>query len=244
MFIRATAEFRDPGLEFRDFPEVMRRLSHVVEPLERRYPEFHRTGWRLLGDTLELARLFPVFDEEGPSRVGLAVLEQQFKSERERSYVGIWSGQESARVRPTLACDVGPPEQVHSLHVELRGALDEIDAQLLLDVFRPVLDQFDPLWIQVYPFGYSKHKVFADKPGVAWMLYLPLEITAQQVPEAAALVPMAGRDGRRRGTVVLSVVDEVFDGQDPRHIEAAANIDIRMVDQDLMPCYSDLWPAA
>ncbi len=30
----------------------------------------------------------------------------------------------------------------------------------------------------------------------------------------------------------------------PRHIEAAANIDIRMVDQDLMPCYSDLWPAA
>ena len=55
---------------------------------------------------------------------------------------------------------------------------------------------------------------------------------------------MAGRDGRRRGTVVLSVVDEVFDGQEPRHIEAAANIDIRMVDQDLMPCYSDLWPAA
>lgn len=55
---------------------------------------------------------------------------------------------------------------------------------------------------------------------------------------------MTGRDGRRRGTVVLSVVGEAFDGDNSRHIEAAANIDIHMVDQDLMPCYSDLWPAA
>ena len=44
--------------------------------------------------------------------------------------------------------------------------------------------------------------------------------------------------------MVLSVVHEVFDGDDPRHVEAAANIGIRMIDQDLMPCYSDLWPAA
>ena len=40
------------------------------------------------------------------------------------------------------------------------------------------------------------------------------------------------------------MIGEAFDGDNPRHIEAAANIDIRMVDQDLMPCYSDLWPTA
>ena len=49
---------------------------------------------------------------------------------------------------------------------------------------------------------------------------------------------------KRRRTVALSVVHEVFDGDNPRHVGAAANIDIRMIDQDLMPCHSDLWPAA
>lgn len=93
----------------------------------------------------ELARLFPLFDEGGPSRVELAVLEQQFRTEQERSCVGIWSGLESARARPTLACYVGPPEQLNSLDVELRGALDEIDAQLLLDVLRPIVDQSTPV---------------------------------------------------------------------------------------------------
>ena len=43
---------------------------------------------------------------------------------------------------------------------------------------------------------------------------------------------------------INSVVHEVFDGDNPRHVGAAANIDIRKIDQDLMPCYSDLWPAA
>lgn len=242
--LQVRVKFRDPGLGFRDFHEVVRRLFRVVEPLERRYPEFHRTGWRLLGETLELASLFPVFDKDGPSRIGLAVLEQQFKNEGDRSYVGIWSGQESARLRPSLACHVGPSEQSNTLKLEFRGAWTEIDAQMLIDVFHPVLDEFDPVWIQVFPFGYSEHKVFPDKPGVGWMLYLPREITRQQVPEAAALIPMVGREGRRRGTVVQSVAGEVFDANNPRHVEAAASIDIRMVDGDLMPCYSDLWPSA
>jgi hypothetical protein len=243
MSLQVHARFRDPKLGIHDYAQALRRMAKVIEVLERRYPEHDRTKWRLQGDTEQMAKLFPVFDADGPSRVALAVLEQEFRNEDERTFVAIWDGLQAPRVDASMACHMAPPEYTHSLDIELDSRSGAIDAQLLLDVLRPVVEQFDPLWIEVFPFGYSE-QVFPDKPGVAWMLYLPLEITAQQVPEAAALVPMAGRDGRRRGTVVLSVVDEVFDGQDPRHIEAAANIDIRMVDQDLMPCYSDLWPAA
>jgi len=243
MFIQISTPFRDPSLGIRDFERILRKQSKVVEVLERHYPEFDRTSWRLPGMTEEMAKLFPVFDASGPSRIGLAALEQKFQGERERSYVAMWDGLDEPSLRASMACHVGPPELAHTLDIELFRSSGVIDAELLLDLLRPVVEQFDPIWIKVFPFGYSE-RVFADKPGVAWMLYLPLEITAQQLPEAAALVPMTGADGRRRGTVVLSVVDEVFDGDNPRHIEAAANIDIRMVDQDLMPCYSDLWPAA
>ena len=243
MYIKISTPFRDPSLGIRDFDRILRKQSKVVEVLERHYPEFDRTSWRLPGDTEQMAKLFPVFDARGPSRIGLAALEQEFKGERERSYVAMWDGLEEPRLSASISCHIGPAELAHSLDIRLYSRSGPISAQLLLDVLHPVVEQFDPVWVKVNPFGYSE-QVFPDKPGVGWMLYLPREITAQQVPEAAALVPMTGRDGRRRGTVVLSVVDEVFDGDNPRHIEAAANIDIRMVDQDLMPCYSDLWPAA
>ncbi len=243
MSLQVNAIFRDPNLGIHDYAQALRRMANVIEVLERRYPEHDRTKWRLKGDTEQMAQLFPVFDAHGPSRVGLAVLEQEFRNEDERTFVSIWDGVRAPRINVSMSCHIAPPEYTHTLYIDLDSRSGAIDAQLLLELLRPVVEQFDPLWIEVFPFGYSE-QVFPDKPGVAWMLYLPLEITAQQVPEAAALVPMAGRDGRRRGTVVLSMVDEVFDGQNPRHIEAAANIDIRMVDQDLMPCYSDLWPAA
>ena len=243
MYIKISAPFRDPSLGIRDFDRILRKQSKVVEVLERHYPEFDRTSWRLPGDTEQMAKLFPVFDESGPSRIGLAALEQEFKGARERSYVAMWDGLKEPRLSASISCHIGPAELAHSLDIRLYSRSGPINAQLLLDVLHPVVDQFDPIWIKVYPFSYSE-QVFPDKPGAAWMLYLPREITAQQVPEAAALVPMSGPDGRRRGTVVLSVVDEVFDGNNPRHIEAAANIDIRMVDQDLMPCYADLWPTA
>ena len=243
MFIQLRAKFREPSLGIRDFEKMLRRQGKVIEALARSYPEHDKTNWRLKGDTEDLAKLFPVFDTNGPSRIGLAVLRLQFQKEQNRSFVAIWDGLKAPRVDCSMACHVGPPEDAHTLKVDLMSEEDAIGPALVISMLTPIVEQFDPLWIQVYPTDYSE-QVFPDKPGVAWMLYLPLEITAQQVPEAAALVPMAGRDGRRRGTLVLSVVDEVFDGDNPRHIEAATSIDIRMVDQDLMPCYSDLWPAA
>ena len=55
-----------------------------------------------------------------------------------------------------------------------------------------------------------KRAVFEDEPGVNRMLYLPRALTAQQLPEAAALVAVDDARGRRLGTIVVSVADEVF----------------------------------
>ncbi|MBR8184604.1 immunity 52 family protein [Burkholderia ambifaria] len=88
--------------------------------------------------------------------------------------------------------------------------------------------------------AYQTYQVFDDKPGVGWMLYLPKLITAQQVPEARELisVPEAGR--LHTGTIIVSLPDAVFSVSNSEHVEIANRIEIRLVDQNLLPAFADL----
>ena len=78
------------------------------------------------------------------------------------------------------------------------------------------------------------------------MLYLPRVLTVQEVPEARALVPvMTEGDGKKRkaeqiGTIVVSVTDECFSDRNPEHVKIANAIEMRLVDQDLLPRYTNL----
>ncbi|WP_369054878.1 immunity 52 family protein, partial [Burkholderia gladioli] len=87
--------------------------------------------------------------------------------------------------------------------------------------------------------GYADKQVFDDKPGVGWMLYLPKPITSQQVPEAHSLLPVT-IDGKQIGTIIVSVIDAPFSMDNPGHIETANRIEIRLVDMDLLPRYTDV----
>jgi hypothetical protein len=97
---------------------------------------------------------------------------------------------------------------------------------------------FDPTYARLAPPLYDP--VFKDRPGVGWMLYLPKKLTAQQVPEARALVPVLELDKKQKGTIVVSVTDTPFSWLDPEHVKIAHDIEIRLVDQDLVPMYTEL----
>lgn len=75
---------------------------------------------------------------------------------------------------------------------------------------------------------------------MGWMLYLPQVLTARQIPEARALVPVLGADEKQIGTVIASVTDEPFSDENPEHVRIANAIEIRLVDQDLLPRYAEL----
>ncbi len=101
--------------------------------------------------------------------------------------------------------------------------------------------QWQPPFIAVDPDGYGlHHKVFADRPGAGWLLYLPSRITRAQVPEAAELLAVLNEDGQQRGTIIVSVAGDAFDDENPDHIQAANVIEIRLADQDLLPRYAAL----
>ncbi|WP_322043424.1 Imm52 family immunity protein [Paraburkholderia sp. J67] len=96
------------------------------------------------------------------------------------------------------------------------------------------------LLVQVGPYAYStSEKVFRDRPGVGWMLYLPHVLTPARVPEARALIPVM-RDGAQPGTIIVSVTDEMFDVNNRAHVKVANDIEIRLADQDLLPRFVDL----
>jgi len=59
------------------------------------------------------------------------------------------------------------------------------------------------------------------------------------VPEARELIPVMD-DRQQRGTIIVSVIDEPFSADNPEHVKVANAIEVRLVDQDLLPLFSEL----
>ena len=236
------AMFRDASLASNDFRDMLARESRRVAALSAKQPLMAHTNWRLTADSLEEANLYPAFDENGdPATAAMAVLTTRAgRKRRGVSHAAIWNaaeGNDSA----VISCHVSDAKTLPD-----RVTLD-IDAPLcpqtvddMADVLRVVAATFEPLVMEVAPKEYFDRRVFDDKPGAGWMLYLPRKITVQQVPEARALVPVKGKDGKEIGTIIVAVTDSVFSVDNPEHIEVANRIEIRLVDQDLLPAYADL----
>ncbi|WP_081058923.1 MULTISPECIES: immunity 52 family protein [Burkholderia] len=109
----------------------------------------------------------------------------------------------------------------------------------LADLLTEAVKTWPAAVAQVGPFLYSQKKVFPDRPGVGWMLYLPHALTPSQVPEARALIPVMG-ENKQQGTIIVSVTDGPFDVSNRDHVKVANDIEIRLADQDLLPRYVDL----
>ena len=156
--------------------------------------------------------------------------------------VGLWNGEEplEGATMGLFFSQTKEPSQV-DFGTRLRDFL--IYPNVLATTLKMV-EIWKPLFVSVEPVFYDP--VFKDRPGVGWMLYLPRVLTAQQVPEARALVPvMTEGDGKKQkpaqvGTIIVSVTDEPFSDENPEHVKIANAIEIRLVDQDLLPRYAEL----
>ncbi|WP_198046502.1 Imm52 family immunity protein, partial [Cupriavidus taiwanensis] len=118
-----------------------------------------------------------------------------------------------------------------------------VDPAITTPQFVYVVEQaaviWSPLLITAHAQSYMTKKVFRDRPGVGNMIYLPRSATQGEVPEAGALVPVI-REQCQIGTIIISVVDQVFSDLIPDHVRVANSIEVRLVDQDLLPRYADL----
>ncbi|PQV51054.1 immunity 52 family protein [Paraburkholderia sp. BL21I4N1] len=231
-------QFRDESLTSTDFPNILTRIHHVTNAMTRIDARF--ADWYAQGDSPEEAHMYRAFENGQPSAALVAVLRHRYANDSMFTSVALWDGDEDHNEGATLACLVGDKYLPDSFVVSLYNDAAFGDVNSMASVVLAAIGAFAPAYLAVAPRAYAGKQVFDDKPGVGWMLYLPTIITTQQVPEARALIPIRATGKQQTGTIIVSVTDTVFSIDNPEHIEIANRIEIRLVDQDLLPRYVDL----
>lgn len=225
-----------PGLD-----DDLAKLFEFRQHLRQLSPKL--AEWFLGGDTKEEALLYSAFDESGPTTSIAAVLQEKYRKKKSNIIsrpIGLWNGEEGLE-GATMGQLYRQVKEPSLIHFETEIA-DFLEYSKVLSTTRKIVEIWSPLFASVEPVFYDP--VFKDRPSVGWMLYLPRMLTAQQIPEARALVPVIGKDAKGKdkqlGTIIVSVIDEPFSDQNPEHVKIANAIEIRLVDQDLLPRYADL----
>ncbi|RQU12140.1 LysR family transcriptional regulator [Burkholderia cenocepacia] len=231
-------QFKDATLDPMDFAHVLSRIHVVTAALEQINPKFSR--WYAKGKSRDEALLYPAFEDGAPSTAILAVLKHKFAEDPTTTFVALWDCNEGDARGATISCHLNEAGAYNSFELSMSDSDVLSDLDTVLEIVRSIVAAFNPAYITVSPRSYVAKQVFDDKPGVGWMIYLPTVITQQQVPEAHEVVPIPDAGKAQTGTIVVSTTDAPFSMKNPEHIETANRIEIRLVDQDLLPAFADL----
>jgi hypothetical protein len=209
-------------------------------------PSLKYDEWLIATGVRETSYLYSVFDKVGPTETALAVLGQESQKNDVVKSLTLWNGQEDRAKGASITCIFGRQDGVaSSFNLSIRSPRSQMRLGGWMQVSEALgsaVKTFTPIYGSVETMYYQG--VFKDRPGVGWMLYLPHILTDQQIPEARALVPVMGTgdEGKEKqiGTIIVSVTDAPFSDENPEHVKIAHAIEIRLVDQDLLPRFIDL----
>lgn len=234
------------GADALSFEFHLRLALRFIEAVSKFDPLLNASEWLVATGERKSSYLYPVFDANGPSTAALAVLKEDGKRTDAVKSFCIWNGQEEQGKGASIVCRFGRQDGVSSsFELSIRSPREKMrlgDWRHVAETLSAAVKIFSPIYGSVGMIYYDA--VFKDRVGVGWMLYLPHVLTVQQVPEARALVPVMGQDEKGKdkqlGTIIVSVTDAPFDFENPEHTKVAHAIEIRLVDQDLLPRYTDL----
>lgn len=220
--------------------EELYEFSHVVAP----YSELLQRWFLSSASSQAEALCYEAFDANGPTTAALAVLKQKNQGVSDLRSISLWNGADADAEGAGLSSRVNTLGRPDTVEFSLRLKPEITDWRVPVSWLTKAVSLWQPSVCTFGPFWYSDHRVFNDRPGASWMLYLPQILTQQQIPEAQAIVPVTGKDEKGKdkpiGTIIVSVVDEPFSDENPEHVKVANAIEVRLVDQDLLPRYADL----
>jgi hypothetical protein len=220
---------------------MLYELQRFISKIEGSSPNLR--DWWLGGDTKQEALLHEVFKDGRLTDSALSAVGERLEGKSDPRIITIWNGKEKHE-GASIRFIGRPPEYASLITLVGRPKSFLSNYHAIADLMRTSIAIWPPDFISVESNGYFERKIFKDRPGVGWMLYLPRTLTVQQVPEARALVPVMVEDDRKIphqiGTIIVSVTDEAFSDENPEHVRIANAIEIRLVDQDLLPRYADL----
>ena len=195
--------------------------------------------WSPPADTEENARLNKAFTNTGPSTAALALARADKDNHAtDLRSLGVWNGKEDdGGIVYSITYDTGRIPSVFRFSSEQVAPLS--DYRNTAKLVQNIATFLKPMVIQIRPSEYADKRVFPNRPGAGWMLYLPFDIDARQIPEAADVIKVMDQKGKNRQGSLIVTVAETFSVQNPEHIKKANAIETRLVDQDLLPTNSD-----
>ena len=226
------------------FRSTVQKIATIVRFLQK--TEAFGKNWFLSQETEAESFRYPVFDASGElTTAAEAVLEAEFKGETSR-FLSAWNGELGDGGGATMALGFSDSDwPARTVRISDHGqGVKRLGIDGVKELLSVIAGSLRPVLITVARNQYFRKQVFKDRPRVSWMLYLPRILTVQQVPEARALAPVMTRDEQGKdkqiGTIIVSVTDEPFSDENPEHVRIANAIEIRLVNQDLLPRYVDI----
>jgi hypothetical protein len=232
--------FRLQNKNLPSIEEHYNRLWQFALVLEK-YANMPIDEWYPAADTPQASRLNSAFDRLGATAAAIAMAKAAKAHEGGFGTLGVWNGIEERQGGSSFSTSLSE-KGLCSMDFGAAGIPTLYNYKILVSILTDALAIWPSMvaTIGILTMKYfTEYQVFKDRPGVGWMLYLPKTLTIQQVPEARALVPVM-KDKKQIGTIIVSVTDAPFDVNNPEHIKIANAIEIRLVDQDLLPRFVDL----
>jgi hypothetical protein len=202
--------------------------------------------WYLGGKSLDDALQYEAFAEGANGHTAvLAVLNAQRKKSKpnDGTDVFLWNGEDSPETGASMVVNVYTGPFPSRATLKLGGSPSEPrigDYKSTAEFLALMVCSTHAECAFVYDqAGYGNRQTFEDRPGVGWMLYLPRVLAPTDVPEARALIPVT-EDNGRRGTIIVSVTDAVFDDRNTEHLKVARDIETRLVSNDWLPTWTQL----
>jgi len=227
-----------------DFGFHLQRLRPIVELLVQKDPKLGE--WYLKADAVWEALRYRTCDAGHPSQAIIAELAQRHRdSIADSKIIGLWNGieekQEGAALSVSIDRSLIPNEFEFSLGEQNPTASRLGRHKSVAEIISKVVSIYDSAYVTFGPQKYEflSKQVFEDRPSASWMLYLPRVLTPSEVPEARDLIPVIDGDVQN-GTIIVSVIDEVFSVDNAEHVKIANAIEVQLVDQDLLPRFVDL----
>ena len=231
--MKIRALFRDGTLEPTDFVTVAERVRPVIEALAERNPTL--SEWFMATDSGATDLLYPAYEEGRPGQAMIAILAEKYsRTPGEPASISLWDGNKDQKDGATLSVNLGFKGGAHVLEIRLYRPDLLGNSQAVAGVVAVIARALQAEYVTVAPTRYHHKRVFHDRLGVGWMLYQPRRLTTSQVPDAQLLIPVP-LDRRESGTIIVTLKDEIFSLGAPEHVSTANRIEVRLVDQDLLP---------
>lgn len=234
-----------PDSPLRDAGQALDALRPYATWLGEQAPQLKR--WWLGADNAKEAHQYEAFADGMNGHVATrAVIATKYKKSK-APVVFLWNGEDDSKTGASLVLSVTEKLYPSSISLELDGSTSNPTAWCGLADYRKVAEFVSMLARDtnaeccfVYrQASYGTRMTFMDRPGVGWMLYLPRAFTQAELPEARALVPVM-RDKAQLGTVIVSVIDGVFDAKNDEHVKVARAIETRLVSNDWLPTWAQM----